>query len=225
MSIESTLAGNEALGIAFLVLLALVVWKNKPFFRDVWTDPDLLWRVIARAGLVSVLALLGWVTIADNFRQIAHSPYRFMQLFPSKRVEYNPPSHAAREVTIVLLAIALFFTACLVSRHVGGIATQFVLGLIGLVGWIPFFILRQRLDINLAMGFDGTWKSPIDTGGYVLFLLCDWVANSIVLTLMFAVLLALVSIPVTILLEVTRLRHPRVRGEATSYFSAMAHRR
>jgi hypothetical protein len=42
--------------------------------------------------------------------------------------------------------------------------------------------------------------------------------------MMFSVLLAIVSIPVTLLLEITRLRQPRVRGEATPYFSALAHR-
>lgn len=224
MKIESILAGNEALGAALFVLLAAIVWKNKPFFRDVWTDQDRLWRVIARCGLVSVTALIAWVALTDNFRQIAGAPYRFIQLFPSKRVEYGAPSDAVRNVTIALVAVALFFTACLVSRHVGGIGTQFVIGLIGLVGWLPFFIVRQRLDLNLAMGFDGSWTSPIDAAGYVLFVLCAWVVDSLVLVMMFAVLLAIVSIPVTFLLEITRLRQPRVRGEATPYFSALAHR-
>lgn len=224
MKIESILASNEALGVALFLLLAGIVWKNKPFFRDVWTDQDLLWRVIARCGFASVVALIGWVSINDNFRQIASSPYRYMQLFASKRVEYDAPSAFVRNITIALIAIALVFTACLVSRHVGGVFTQVVIGLIGLVGWLPFFIVRQRLDLNLALGFDGSWTSPIDAGGYLVFVACAWVVDSLVLALMFMVLLSIVSIPVTFLLEITRLRQPRVRGEATSYFSALAHR-
>jgi hypothetical protein len=224
MKIESILASNEALGAALALLLAAIIWKNKPFFRDVWTDQDRFWRVIARCGLVSVAALIAWVALADNFRQIAGAPYRFIQLFPSKRVEYGAPSDAVRNVTVALVAVALVFTACLVSRHVGGIGTQFVLGLIGLVGWLPFFIVRQRLDLNLAMGFDGSWSSPVDAAGYILFVLCAWVVDSLVLIMMFSVLLAVVSMPVTLLLEITRLRQPRIRGEAKPYFSALAHR-
>lgn len=224
MKIESILASNEALGVALFVLLAAIVWKNKPFFRDVWTDQDRLWRVIARCGLASVTALIAWVGLTDNFRQIAGAPYRYIQLFPSKRVEYGAPSDFVRDVTVALVVIALLFTACLVSRHVGGIATQFIIGLIGLVGWLPFFIMRQRLDLNLAMGFDGSWTSPVDAGGYVLFVLCAWVVDSIVLVMMFTVLLAIVSIPMTFLLEIARLRQPRIRGEARPYFSALAHR-
>lgn len=224
MKIESILASNEALGVALFLLLAGIVWKNKPFFRDIWTDQDLFWRVIARCGLVSILALIGWVSINDNFRQIANAPYRYIQVWASKRVEYDPPSEMMRNITLALVAISLVFTACLVSRHVGGIFTQFIIGLIGLVGWMPFFIIRQRLDLNMAMGFDGSWTSPIDAGGYLIFVVCAWVVASLVLMLMFMVLLAIVSIPVTLLLEITHLRKPRVRGEAKPYFTALAQR-
>ena len=52
MEIETFLAGNVSLGIASVVFMLIVSWVNRPFLRDVWNDPDRLWRVIARLRLV-----------------------------------------------------------------------------------------------------------------------------------------------------------------------------
>lgn len=224
MEIDSILASNEALGVALFAILSFLVYKERSFFRDVMRDPDRLWRVIARLALVSLLALLVWGSLADNWRQLAGTPYRVIQIFPSKRVEVNPPAEWVRDVTIVLIVIALFFTACLLARHIGGYVIQLALLMIAAVAWLPFFILRQRLDLNLALGFDGSWTSPLDVAGYLLFVLAAWAIDSLVLVMTFVVLLVFVSLPVTLLLDITRLRRPRVRGEANSYFQSLSHR-
>jgi cellobiose-specific phosphotransferase system component IIC len=181
--------------------------------------------VVARLALASLLALIAWGSLADNWRQLAGSPYRLIQMFPSKRVEVNPPAEWVRDITIVLLVLALVFTACLVARHIGGYVTQMALLMIAVVAWLPFFILRQRLDLNLALGFDGSWTSPLDVAGYLLFTLAAWTVDSLVLVMTFMVLLIVVSLPVTLLLDITRLRKPRVRGEANSYFRALSSHR
>lgn len=224
MAIETFLAGNAALGIASVAFLLIIGKVNWPFLRDVWNDPDRLWRVIARLALAANAALIFWMSWQDNWRQLTGAPYRHLQLFPSKRVEYNPPSHDVRQITYILLAISLVLTACLVARHVGGYAMQMVIFLLGLVAWIPFFILRQRLDINLALGFDGSWTNPVDSGGYLLFVLLAWVVDFAVALFSYLVLLAIVALPVTLLLDITRLRRPKVRGEANSYFRSLAQR-
>lgn len=224
MNIEHVLASNEVLGVALFAILTLLAYKNRSFFRDVLYDQDRFWRVIARLALFSLLILVGWGSLADNWRQLAGTPYRLIQAFPSKRVEVDPPDAWVRDVTVALIVLALIFTACLVARHIGGYVTQLALLMIAVVSWIPFFILRQRLDLNLALGFDGSWTSPLDVGGYLLFVLAAWVIDSLVLIMSFVVLLIVVSLPVTLLLDITRLRKPRVRGEANSYFRALSHR-
>lgn len=224
MEIDSILASNEALGVALFAILSFLVYKERSFFRDVMRDPDRLWRVIARLALVSLLALLLWGSLADNWRQLAGTPYRVIQMFPSKRVEVDPPAYWVRDITIALIVLALIFTACLVARHIGGYVMQLALLMIAAVAWLPFFILRQRLDLNLALGFDGSWTSPLDVAGYLLFVLAAWAIDSLVLVMTFVVLLVFVSLPVTLLLDITRLRRPRVRGEANSYFQSLSHR-
>jgi hypothetical protein len=225
MDIEHVLASNEMIGVALLAILPALVYKNRSFFRDVWNDQDRLWRVIARLALISLLTLIAWGSLADNWRQLSGTPYRLIQMFPSKRAEVNPPAEWVRDITIVLLVLALFFMACLVARHIGGYVTQMALLMIAVVAWLPFFILRQRLDLNLALGFDGSWTSPLDVAGYVLFTLAAWTVDSLVLVMTFIVLLIVVSLPVTLLLDITRLRKPRVRGEANSYFRALSSNR
>jgi hypothetical protein len=224
MEIETFLAGNVSLGIASVVFMLIVSRVNRPFLRDVWNDPDRLWRVIARLALIANAALVLWITIQDNWRQLSGTPYRSIQLFPSKRIEYNPPSDNIRHITFILLGIALVFTACLLARHVGGYAMQIVILLMSVVAWVPFFILHQRLDINLALGFDGSWTNPIDALSYLLFVVLAWITDFGVTLLTYLVLLCVVALPVTLILDITRLRRPKVRGEANSYFRSLAHR-
>jgi hypothetical protein len=225
MSLESILISNEMLGVAMLGMLAALGHVNREFLRDVWRDQDRLWRVIARTALVANLALLVWGSIADNWRSIAEIPYRYIQIWDSKRIEHNAPADWVRDITTVLLVIALVFTACLVARHVGGYIFQLVLILPAAVAWIPLFIVRQRLDFNLGLGFDGSWTSPLDVIGYLLFLVAAWVVDGLSLFATYIILLLLVALPVTLLLDITRLRRPRVKGEATGYFQSMSDRR
>jgi hypothetical protein len=224
MDIETFLAGNVSLGIASIVFMLILARVNRPFLRDVWNDPDRLWRVIARLALIANAALVLWLTIQDNWRQLSGAPYRSIQIFPSKRIEYNPPPGNIRQITFILLGIALVFTACLLARHVGGYAMQLVILMMSAVAWVPFFILRQRLDINLALGFDGSWKNPLDAFSYLLFVVLAWITDFGVALLTYLVLLCVVALPVTLILDITRLRRPKVRGEANSYFRSLAHR-
>lgn len=224
MDIEAILTSNEMLGVAMLAILAIFARFNREFLRDVWRDQDRLWRIIARLALISGLSLIVWGSVADNWRSIAEYPYRYIQIWESKRVEYNPPPDWARDITIALLIITLILTACLVARHVGGYFMQAVLIFPALAAWIPLFIVRQRLDFNLGLGFGGSWSSPVDVIGYLLFLVAAWVVDSLALFATFVILLMLVALPVTLLLDITRLRHPRVKGEAAGYFQSMSDR-
>lgn len=225
MDIEAILASNEALGVAMLVLLATFGHLNRQFLRDIWRQDERLWRIIARLSLGSVLALLAWGSLFDNWRSIAEIPYRYIQVWESRRVEFNPPPDWARDGTLILLVLALVFTACLVARHVGGYFMQIALLLPACAAWIPLFIMRQRFDFNLGLGFDGSWTSPLDVTGYLLFLLASWAITSLALFATFIILLMIVSLPVTLLLDITRLRHPRAKEEAKSYFQSMSDRR
>ncbi len=225
MDIESILASNEMLGLWMFFLLAIFGHFNREFLRDIWRQDERLWRIIARLSLGSVLGLLIWGSLFDNWRSIAEIPYRYIQVWESRRVEYNPPPDWARDGTMVLLVLALFFTACLVARHVGGYFMQLALMLPAAAAWIPLFIVRQRFDFNLGLGFDGSWTDPIDVIGYLLFLVASWTITSLALFATFIILLMIVALPVTLLLDITKLRHPRVKGEANSYFQSMSDRR
>ncbi|MCC6704535.1 MAG: hypothetical protein IT334_06640 [Thermomicrobiales bacterium] len=224
MDIEAILVSNEMLGVAMLTILAIFARFNRAFLRDVWRDQDRFWRIIARLALVSGLALIVWGSVADNWRSIAEYPYRYIQIWESKRIEYNPPPDWARDITVTLLIVTLVLTACLVARHVGGYIMQAVLIFPALAAWIPLFIVRQRLDFNLGLGFGGSWSSPVDVIGYLLFLVAAWVVDSLALFATFVILLMLVALPITLLLDITRLRRPRVKGEATGYFQSMSDR-
>jgi hypothetical protein len=224
VNVEAILISNEALGVAMLLILSLFGYLNRSFVIEIWRDEDRFWRVISRTALASTLALIIWGSIADNWRSIAELPYRYIQIWDSKKVEYDPPPDWVRNITAILLVISLIFMACLVARHVGGYFLQMALIFPAAAAWIPLFIVRQRLDFNLGLGFGGSWTNPIDVIGYLLFLGAAWVVDTLSLLSTYIILLMLVALPVTLLLDITRRRRPRVKGEASGYFQSMSDR-
>lgn len=224
MEIDRLLASNPALGVALIGVLVVVSWANRSFLRDVVRDPDRLWRLIARITLATTAVFLAWTSAFDNWRQLVGIPYRMTQRFPSKRVEYNPPSDEVRTITFILLAVSMLFVACLVARHVGGYGTQAILFFVGFVFWLPLFIFRQRFNINLGLGFEGEVTAPLDVLGYLLWVLGAWLIEIAIILSTYFVLLSLVALPVTLLLDITRLRQPRTTQEATAFFASFHER-
>jgi hypothetical protein len=84
--------------------------------------------------------------------------------------------------------------------------------------------MRRRSDVNLALGFGGDPSSPRDLIGYALFLLFDWLAVSMLILATYLILTMVVALPLTLLLDLTRLRRPRTTGEAGAFYSALAGR-
>jgi hypothetical protein len=224
VNVDAVVASNQALGSALLLVAILIARANRSFLRDVARDPDALWRFLARFALAAMTALLVWGSLFDNWRQLVGAPFRLAQRFPSERVEYNPPSHGVRTITVVLLSIALVPVACLLARHVAGYVLQFIFALSVLVLWVPLFAIRQRLNVNLAFGFDGSWSSPLDVLGYLLFVVLAWLFEIALMVLMFGIALAVVALPVTLVLDLLRLRHPRTTTESAAFFGSFSQR-
>ena len=224
MSADRILASNEALGCALAVILLLVGRANRMFLRDVARDSEALWRFIARWAAVALVALLAWGSLFDNWRQLVGAPFRMAQYFPSKRVEIDPPSAEVRAVTVILLGITLVAVACLLARHVAGYLLQVIFAFGALVLWVPLFAIRQRLNVNLAIGFEGSWTSPFDVVGYVLFVLLAWLVEITLMVLLFTILLSVVAIPITLVLDLLKRRRPRPTGEAAAFFGSFSQR-
>lgn len=224
MALDSVLASNQALGAALVFLMLLVGRDNRTFLRDVARDPEAIWRFIAHWALAATVALVGWGTLFDNWRQLVGAPFRLAQRFPSQRVEYDPPSSGVRTVTFVLLGIALVPLAGLLARHVAGYVLQVVFALGAIVLWVPLFAIRQRLNVMLAFGFDGSWTSPFDVLGYALFVMLAWFFEIALMVLLFTIALAAVALPVTLVLDLLRLRRPRATAESAEFFGSLAQR-
>jgi hypothetical protein len=224
MHVDNMLASNEALGLALCLVLAVIGLKNRGFLHEIFQDPDRLWRIIPWAALVATAIFIAWTSLFDNWRQLIGLPYRLSQRWPSQRVEYNPPSDDVRTITFILLAISLVLVACVVARHVGGVIIQILLFMAAVTFWAPIFAIRQRFDVNLSLGFEGSVTSPVDIAGYLLWVVMAWSLDIIVVLLSYVLLLSVVAIPVTILLEITRLRQPKVTKEADSFFASFQER-
>lgn len=224
MEIDRWLASNEALGVALVVSLVTFGWFNRSFLRVVADDGDAPWRVLARLALSLSALFAVWTSLFDNWRQLVGLPYRAMQQFPSERAQINPPSATVRDVTFLLLGLSLVPMACLFARHVGGYATAILLLIATVVFWAPLFIVRQRFDLDLALGFGGDIHSVTDVAGYAVYLLAAWSLNIALIALMYLGLLAVVALPVTLFLDLTHLRQPRTTAEAVDFFTSLGNR-
>jgi hypothetical protein len=221
---EGVLASNELLGVILGAMVVAIGWRNRPFLRDVLGDPEAIWRGLARVAAVVVAGLIGWGSIADNWRQLVGAPYRATQRFASRRVEIDPPSPEVRTITLVLLALTVVLAAALVARHVGGYFLQFALFAGSVALWVPFFVVSQRLNLNLAFGFGGRWTSPLDVSGYVLFVAMAWLVELGFILVSFVILLAVSALPITLLLDLIGRRRPRPTAEANDFFAAFQER-
>jgi hypothetical protein len=221
---DRLLASNEALGMALVATLLVVGHANRVFLRDVARDPEAWWRMVARLALAITGVLVLWVSLLDNWRQLIGEPYRATRRFASERVQIDPPSTEVRTVTILLLAAAIVLLACLLARHVGGYLLQIVLLLGSVVLWAPLFAIRERLNVNLAFGFDGSWTSPLDVLGYALFVVLAWLFEITLILATGAVLLAAAALPITLALDLLRLRRPRDSDEAAAFFGSLSQR-
>ncbi|CAA9563426.1 MAG: hypothetical protein AVDCRST_MAG43-2119 [uncultured Thermomicrobiales bacterium] len=218
--IEVAMISPNAFGIVLMLVIAVVAWVNRPFLRDVATDDDRPWRFLARAGAMFAVLTGFWIGFFDNWLQLLAEPFRLSRRWELERVVIDPVDVEIRIVTGVLLAALLTLGAALFARHIGGYLLQAVLLIVGVATWIPLFIVQQRAEV---MVIDGV--SASQTLGSFAGIAAFWVLRTalgiaiVVSTLMICMML--IAPIVTLLLDLTRLRHPRITREADAFFSVL----
>ena len=213
--------GNIGLGVAMMLALGLTVWANRAFLRDVLADDDALWRAIARFALLASLALLAWGTLFDDWLQLIAEPYRLSREWASQRVVFDPVPEPIRWVTVGLLVLSLLSTSCLVARHIGGYGIQLSLLTVATVLWSPLFVLRQRADVIVGFGQENATGDAAATVGFSLFVVLKWTLGLASLLTSYLFALMLIAPFVTLVLDVFRLRVPRVSADAQPFFTAL----
>lgn len=221
--IKSTLVARETIGVMLIVLCAVAVQRNRPFFREVWNDPAHFWRVIARLAVALALVTLAWVALVDDWLQLVAEPYRLSMPWDYQRVVFDPVDPTLRAVSVGLILASLAALACLFARHVGGYGLQVVALALSAMIWTPIFIMNQRLNAMIVQGAEASETLP-----EVLGLSAFWLVRSalgvvtIGATLMTGMmLLALVA---TVLLDLFGLRRHRITHEADGFFTELQRR-
>ncbi|MGC4105558.1 MAG: hypothetical protein QM753_04275 [Thermomicrobiales bacterium] len=222
-SIQSFLLHPTTLGVLFVAVIATLAWIGRRPLRDALTSPERRWRIVARLWAGTSIAFLLWGTFFDNWLQLANEPYRRMLKWGYEREVIDPVPTDIRAVTIALLVATAILSAMLFARYVGGYGLQFAGIIIGIVVWLPFFILRQRLDILVheAVG-DGGRVSTGDFVGWMLF----WTLRTVFclgfLTLGLAMAVLLIAPVVTLVLDLLHMRRPPDSREANDFFRTLS---
>lgn len=221
--IKTIILARASIGVALIVAVLAATYANRHFVRDVWHDPDAFWRVIARLAALATAALLAWVTLFDDWLQLVAEPYRLAQKWEYRRVVWDPVDPAVRAITVALIVVALVTLAMLFARHIGGYLLQAGTLVLAALVWIPVYIMNQRLNVMIVQGAETT-TALSDALGLAAF----WVVRiglgvlTIGVTLLTGMML--IALVATVLLDLTRMRHPRVTHEADGFFSELGKR-
>jgi hypothetical protein len=224
MDVSRVLSSNQLLGLVLTLALALFWHRNRPLIREFTSDTDRGWPTVSKIAGAMLAVTIAWISLFDNWRELTAIPFRATRQWDYQRVAYAPTSDGVRTVTTIIGVITLIALACLVARHVGGYVLQVVIALGAFGSWIPFFVIRQRFTMDLALGFSGDSRSVADVGGYVAFVLISWGFDLGLIVVSAVAAVAVVALPVTFALDLLRLRRRKVTAEAQPFFNAIGHR-
>lgn len=221
--IESFLLHPITLGVLLLATFGGFAWRGRRSLRDACTTGERRWQIIARLWAGVSVAFLLWGTFLDNWLQLANEPYRRMLRWQYEREVIAPVSSEIRTITLVLLVAAAILSAMMFARHIGGYGLQIAGLVVGVVVWMPFFILRQRLDILVheAVG-DGTKVTANDFAGWFMFWLLRTVFCLGFISLGLLVVVLVVAPIVTFVLDLFHMRRPPDSREANDFFSTLS---
>ncbi len=195
------LASNQLLGLVLLAILAALGWWLRSSLIDLVTIASPRWRALAWVTLSLTLALILWLTFADDWRKIFGELLDIGGRFPSERAVLFPVAPAIRKVTFVLLIAALIPTAFLFARNIGGYGLAIVLAILGISAFFPLYLFRQRLDTGIA----GITELPaffsLAMLGTLFYLLLDYGANIALILTSYLGLLGIVALPIIAILD------------------------
>lgn len=222
-AIESFLLHPITLGVLLLATFGGLAWLGRRSLHDACATGERSWQIIARLWAGVSIAFLLWGTFLDNWLQLANEPYRRMLKWHYEREVIAPVASEIRTITLVLLVAAAILSAMMFARHIGGYGLQIAGLVVGVVVWMPFFILRQRLDILVheAVG-DGSTVTASDFVGWFMF----WVLRTVFclgfIALGLLVVVLLIAPVVTFVLDLLHMRRPPDSREANDFFSTLS---
>ena len=214
---------RQSVGVAMALTVVLFVIRNRSFCRDIWQDPSRVWRMIARYTAATVTAALVWIGLFDDWLQLVTEPYRLSQRWESKRQIYHQIDPSIRTISLILLALALLGIAMLFARHVGGYGLQLVVGMIGVLLWIPLFIMNGHVNSLFLQGSESANTLPEAAGLAVFWLLVLVLTIATVLATLTPITMA-TALVVTFLLDLFNMRQPPITQEADGFFAELGNR-
>ena len=214
---------RQSVGVAMALTVVLFVIRTRSFCRDIWQDPSRVWRMIARYTAATVTAALVWIGLFDDWLQLVTEPYRLSQRWESKRQIYHQIDPSIRTISLILLALALLGIAMLFARHVGGYGLQMVVGMIGVLLWIPLFIMNGHVNSLFLQGSESANTLPEAAGLAVFWLLVLVLTIATVLATLTPITMA-TALVVTFLLDLFNMRQPLITQEADGFFAELGNR-
>ncbi len=156
---KAFVSGNGGVSLALLTLVGLALWRSAGSLPRPCRDPNRAWRVVGwtALGLQGVFFL--WVSLFDYWRQVMglllteqtrsySDPYILYPVLARHEV-----AEPVRAISVTLLLAAALGLAILYYRHIGGVFLPLAMLVIGLMAYLIFAEVRQRMEFSASAGF------------------------------------------------------------------------
>ena len=183
------LVGDFAV-VAGAALAAFSFWRLFPYgVRRVVNDESKRHRHLNRAIVASGGAMLLWIALFDNWRQVIGIPTGWIQDDKAQRA--SDPFYSGdiadpiRAVSWVLFFVTVIGGAYFFARYARGYAEPLLLGPTALVAFFILNTFRLRFDVDSVRIAYATIESPIDIFMTLLWIGALWVTMSLIVTAMY----------------------------------------
>lgn len=212
---------NNAMGIAIVAVIAATALTHRSLVSALFEEVDRFWRFMLWASVAVAGISISWITTRDNWLQLVTDPYRLAQKWDYQRTIFDPVSADIRRITIGLVLVSSIMIAALIARYIGGYALQLV-GLIpAIIGWFALFIFRQRLDMIVNTIPSDDKGSLLDLLGFVGFWVLRTGLGLVSIGITFLAITLVVAPFVTLVLDLFRVRAPRITTESKPFYAAL----
>lgn len=213
--------GNLAMGLALIAVLTVIAISRRHMVGALFEETDRFWHSVLVGCVLVAGGMIGWITFRDSWLQLVTEPYRLSQRWEYQRTLFDPVASDQRQITLMLSLIAAVLVAALFARYVGGYALQLGFLIISIFGWFALFIFRQRFDMIVNTIPKSDDVTLVDIAGFTGFWLLRTSLGIVSIAFTAMVIVFTIAPLVTVVLDLLKIRTPRITNEAKGFFAAL----
>jgi hypothetical protein len=182
------LTSDYAILITLVLIGGFLIRPHRWVVRRMWNDETRWARIASRLAISTMGAFLLWTTLFDHWRLMLGYLVDERNRWKSDLYKSDPPSDAARLITIALFVASVLGASYLYARYARGYLMPIIAGPIGLIVFYSLNGFRMRFDVVGSLWQGGVdWRSPEEVGATLTWFGVDQVILFILILSAFSI--------------------------------------